>query len=218
MFPFKLSFSRVVRALAICSTLAMSQNAHATLTFVVTQLGSDVVATGSGSLNTAGMTKTNSSISVAPTVFEGAAVLSPGIIVGPTPTIAVDAYNNDSVGTGPSTFGTTTTQILATSGTGMGFGFVFNIPGGPLPRVFVPVGYNSGTALSGTSTWANTSIAAMGLTPGTYVWNWTVTGGAAESVTLIINAVPEPATIGLAALGLLMAVFARRLRRDRVTP
>lgn len=57
--------------------------------------------------------------------------------------------------------------------------------------VLVPVGYVSGQSLSGTGTYSSTTIAALGMTPGTYTWTWG-TGGNADSFVLTIE---SPAAI-----------------------
>jgi hypothetical protein len=77
--------------------------------------------------------------------------------------------------------------------------------------VGVPSGYVSGTAISGSMDFSG-SLATLGLTAGTYSFNWGV-GGAGRSATLNISAaqVSEPgslALVGLAALG--MAFRGRR--------
>jgi hypothetical protein len=43
----------------------------------------------------------------------------------------------------------------------------------------LPWGYISGTALAGSATFSGTTLAAMGATPGTYVWTW---GAAARPI------------------------------------
>jgi PEP-CTERM motif len=66
----------------------------------------------------------------------------------------------------------------------------------------------SGTYLSDTSTWNNTTLAALGVTSGTYTWTWG-TGPTADSFTLEAGPVPEPATCALLGSGLLGLMFAR---------
>jgi hypothetical protein len=76
--------------------------------------------------------------------------------------------------------------------------------------ICVPSGYLSGTALAGTTTWDNTTITGLGLTPGTYTWTWG-TGPAADSFVVNVAAVPEPASLSLAAIA--AATLLRRSRR-----
>jgi hypothetical protein len=70
-----------------------------------------------------------------------------------------------------------------------------------------------------TSTYNNVTFSSLGVTPGTYAWTWG-SGANADSFTLKIGdaaTVPQPATLGLMALGLLGAAgagFARRKRKS----
>ena len=60
----------------------------------------------------------------------------------------------------------------------------------------VPAGYVSGTALSDTAIYSGTTLAALGVTPGTYVWTWGTTEN--QNFTLQIPPFPlvfPPATI-----------------------
>jgi hypothetical protein len=57
--------------------------------------------------------------------------------------------------------------------------------------IIVPIGYVSGTALSDSATYSGTTLASLGVTPGTYVWTWGT--GANQNFTLQIRpAVPPP--------------------------
>jgi hypothetical protein len=73
--------------------------------------------------------------------------------------------------------------------------------------IFVPIDYVSGTTLSETSTYTDSSFASLLMIPGSYVWSW---GAGAHADTFTINIgvspVPEPSTwammlIGFAGLG-----------------
>ena len=39
-------------------------------------------------------------------------------------------------------------------------------------ELLVPLGYVSGSPLTGTATWTNQTIAGMGFTPGSYLYTW----------------------------------------------
>jgi len=69
---------------------------------------------------------------------------------------------------------------------------------GLLEMLSVPHDYVSGTSLCSTATWDNTTIAAFGADPGIYTWTWG-TGANADSLTLIVT--PEPGSALLLCLG-----------------
>jgi len=77
---------------------------------------------------------------------------------------------------------------IPTSSTGSIFGI---LPGGSGRTIIVPENYVSGTLLNGSTTYNNTTISTMGLTPGTYVWSWG-TGPNADSITMTIGSSVTP--------------------------
>ncbi len=77
----------------------------------------------------------------------------------------------------------------------------------------LPVGYASGSAITGSMTFAG-NFAALGIIDNmTYTFSWGA-GGAGNSVTLNVKAVgiPEPATMGVLAIGSVVSGFAYRRR------
>lgn len=138
----------------------------------ISQVGSDVVWSGSGSFNLAALTSAGAS-----TI--GGGYQSNQAIWAIGPNVAVDTYSGTI--TYPLTFGTTAVGV--TSNTGSTFGI---LPGGSGRLLYVPSGYVSNTNISGTSTYANTTIAGAGLTPGTYTWSWG-SGGNASSLVMVIG-------------------------------
>lgn len=168
--------------------------------YIVTlqQDGSNVVATGSGSIDLTGLTYviTDSSSSLLRP--------SDGIIaVGPTALTAADAYSGAN---GPSAFGPGG-YSSATSGSGS----LVELSGGS-GFIFVPSGYVSGASLgTSTDTWANATFASLGLTPGSYTWSWA--GGAGSFTVDVMPAIPEPASITLMVTGLVGLGLKRRRRR-----
>ena len=138
--------------------------------YIVTleQVGSNVVATGSGPINLTGLTFAGSG-----QFPDGAGILPvpPKIQTGPTGLVNFDLYGG--LVTGPTSFGSGL-GALASSGSGDFVGIkVFNFNGvGPNGLLLVPQGYVSGAALSDSMTYNNATFAGLGVIPGTYVWTW----------------------------------------------
>ncbi len=108
--------------------------------------------------------------------------------------------------TGPASLGTGGTTA-ASSGTGDLFGIDDLV-------LYVPEGY-AGLSLTGSSTFDNTTIAALGFTTGTYVFTWPDPG----SVTVNVSAgVPEPSTWAMMLLGFAGLGFAGYRSRKSVAP
>jgi len=197
MSLYKMSLSIAAALVGLAATGPMARAA-----FVVTmqQVGSNVVATGSGSLNTAAFSKIVGST----TEVAGIQPNLDFVTVGPAVSTPIDLYSGSILG--PANFGSGG-QSVATSGSG---DLVFS-GGSNTSFLYVPQGYISGNPLSDTSTWANSTFSSLGITPGTYKWTWGAVGAGADSFTLVATAVPEPATLalfGVAGLSLL----ARRRR------
>ena len=138
----------------------------------ITQVGNDVVWSGSGSFNLTALTSAGPG-SIVGGYNSGQAVWAIG------PNTSVDTYSGTI--TYPFIFGTSAVGV--TSNTGSTFGI---LPGGSGRLLYVPSGYVSNTAISGTSTYANTTIAGAGLTSGTYTWSWG-SGANASSLVMVIG-------------------------------
>jgi hypothetical protein len=196
----------VRRSIAITATLALASfgsRADAGFVINVTQVGSNVVATGSGSIDLAGLSFLFSGVD--------SSGVNPGngvIVIGPPVITSVDVYSGV---TGPISFG--------------GGGFTHASSGngdlvaieGALGDIVVPAGYGSGTSLSGSATFDNTTIAGLGLTPGTYVYTWGV-GPSADSLT--VNVAPEPSSMVTGLIGMVLAggaIVSRRRHRSLQT-
>lgn len=174
--------------------------------YVITfdQVGSNVVATGSGSLDLTGLNLVG--IGASP------AFMSPSyadIIVGPARLTLANTYRGIA---GPASFGLWAPKS-ASSGSGDLVGMVAS-------ELWVPYGYVSGTALSDSMTFDGASFASLGLTPGSYEWTWGGSGLDADSFTIDVGtpaAVPEPSSLllMLLPLGLGLGLTARRRRTAR---
>ena len=191
---------------AIAVTSLFSVQPAQAFTITLKQVGSNVVATGSGAINLTGLT------------FAGGGFVATGSM-GPSIadlTVADGTSLSQYTGfSGPSSFGPGTAIINASSDSGdsvsiIGAAFF------PGPGIFLPAGYVSGTALSDSSTYTNATFASLGVTPGTYTWTWG--DGADQRFTLQIGPVPGPSVpdggstvslLGFALFGL--AVLRRKL-------
>jgi hypothetical protein len=197
-------------------TVCFEPNARASYTMTITQNGTNVVGQGSGSLNITGLPFDG--------VVKGGATIWGSFLqggsaagLGPLPGVQVDAYGATLRGSA-TTFGAGS-EFDANSGSGDAVDIAPGYAGDPFAtgEIYVPVGYVSGTALSDTAIWDNTTVSALGLIPGTYTYTWGGGTANADSFTLIIGATPaatapEPGSWCLCAAGAAALVF-RRLRK-----
>jgi hypothetical protein len=182
--------------LLAASITVVATAADATVTLNISQVGPDVVASASGSLNLTGLTEYESSTAIAEAI---------------NPSVAFSEVGDGSqrvngfVGliSSPSNFGAANSTIFSSSISGDPFA-VYGASG----LVWLPDGYASGGPIAATATWSGQSIASLGLAPGAYTF-------IAPGDSLIVKiepapgAVPEPATwammlLGLGAIGLSM--------------
>ena len=140
----------------------------------ISQVGSDVVWSGSGSFDLTALTLG------APSMIGGGFNAGQAIwAIGPS--VTADTYSG--VTTFPASFGSG--GVGVTSNTGSTYGILPG-PGGSGRLLYVPSGYTSNSVISGTSTYNSTTIAAMGLTTGTYTWSWG-SGGNASTLVMVIG-------------------------------
>jgi len=164
--------------------------AFANIIVYVYEVGPDVLAQGSGSINTNSLTM-GGTIGVIPAIHTSTAFL-----LGPTGTSQTDSYTVSL--TGPTSVGTISKGTSATTGTGDFFGF-YRFTG--TDQFYLKTGYNSGDPLFATNTYANTTIAGLGLTVGDYTWTWG-SGADADSWTVLVGTsppIPEPSHFALVA-------------------
>ena len=168
-------------------------------TITIEQVGPNVVATGTGAMNLAGLSFFNPG-------SVGTASVWP--VTGRISMSSMSGGNADTyIGfTGPSSFGG---GDVALANFSSGDVFAFD-----LDAMFLPSGYVSGNPLSDMAIYFTATVASLGLTPGTYVWTWG-TGLENQNVTLQIGpaGVPDGGTtvslLGCALLGL--AALRRKL-------
>jgi hypothetical protein len=185
--------------------LAFASSAQGAVVVNAVETGGNVVFTGTGSLSTLAWEQIGGE--------EDFAFIDPGkiLLVGETPSVAAFRFFNPDNFVGPTDFGPGG-QTFADSGSGGNadgsiagdiFGLFFDSK-----QLIVPGGYKQGTALSGTSTYNNATLAGLGMTVGSYTWSWGFDTRDADSFTLNVgslNPVPVPATIwlfGTALIGL----------------
>lgn len=183
-----------ITMLTTCLATAQTQ---ADIIVTVTESGSDVLWSGSGSFDTTVFPSNNSGPPSGffnlPTLFN----LGTG-----TSRSYIDTW------AGPTSLpGSSSPGILP--GTGDAFGWN---PGATNLQLFLPTGYTSGDSLAGTTTIAGESFASLGLTVGDTVW----THGSGQTLTLSVTggaaAVPEPSSLALLGLGGIGFVCYRRKR------
>ena len=149
-----------------------SSGASGNFNVTITQVGPDVVWSGSGSFNLTALTSSGTG-SVSSGFNAGQAIWAIGV------SGLTDTYSG--VTTYPTTFGIG--GVGVTSSLGSIFGI---LPGGSGRLLYVPSGYVSNTTISGSATYASQTIAGMGLTSGTYTWSWG-SGGNTSTLVMIIG-------------------------------
>ena len=170
-------------------------------TMTLEQVGSNVVATGSGAINLTGLTFVQTAGPLGAVIGANLGLIETVQTSG----AIVDIYSGF---TGPTSFGSGGV-FLANTGSGDFVGIADSVG-----NLGVPIGYVSGAALSDSMTFNNQTFAAMGLTPGTYVWTWG-TGLPNQNFMLVIGGAGVPdggSTVSLLGFGLLgLAALRRKL-------
>lgn len=201
--PLRLLFGRIVLP---CTTATLALFATATpsvgSTFIATlaQVGPDVIESGSGTIDLTGLTSFGSAFS-SPELYPLHGILG----VGPSGTH--DQYDGSN---GPPSFGPGSAFFPSTTSGDSVFLEDFGL------GIDVPQGYVSGSSLSGSATFAGTTLFKLGVTAGTYTWTW---NSGANSFVLVVPpvTVPEPAAWTLALVGLAGLGAALRSHRKSAT-
>jgi hypothetical protein len=188
--------------------LIITPHALAAYQIILTESGGNVVATASGSINTAGLTANgNSSLPIY--INAGSSYIYVGSSGANT-----DEYITVS---GPSSFGSGGASFGSS-----GSGSMVGLTGGS--NLLVPHGYVSGSSISGSAVWNGATLNSLGVTKGTYTWVWG-SGATADSLTLYAGTTPGansvPSLNGLGQVGLALVLslvglwgIRGRLRRE----
>lgn len=193
-------------AAGLLLSAGVTDNVQGAVIVNVSEIGGDVVFSGSGTLNISGLTSQGSGNLLAGSDFGKEFFLG----FDPNGFPAVDFYGATGQVTAPAALFAGDRFITPQLGTGPRFGIAIEAFNGQVdPAVTVPAGYVSGTALSSTSTYSGQTLASLGLIPGSYTWSW-----ANDSLTLNIAAIPLPATAWLFPAGLIASMRWMR-RRSR---
>lgn len=182
--------------------------AHAVYNITATQVGGNVVISGSGSIDTTGMTQTPTSIPIPCNVGGTGTMGDNSLCLGPVgPRIKIDTILTPPFN--QLTGGVYTDSDLAT--------------GDPLiitdDSIYLPTGFVSGISFSNSATFNNKTIASLGLTPGSQTF--TLTSGDTIVFTVLTppamatTSVPTLSEYATAALAALMAFFAVATLRRR---
>jgi hypothetical protein len=164
--------------LSIGIVLAVFANyATAAITVTIQDSGTNLVVASSGTLNSGVCTSIPTGFT---SNFNGIDPSVSNLAFG-----AVSSAQDQCAGTTitPTTGFGTGGQLSATANTGVSYYFRPDI------GFWGPSGWNSGTAMTASMTFPNTSLAGMGITPGTYVYTFS---NGATTDTLTINAVAPP--------------------------
>ncbi len=187
----------VTTVVAMLGIFAFTSATEAGVTINVTEVGSDVVFTTTGSLDLTGATFVNAGIGYQDGLIPGGSnwYIASGAGSG------ADTYALTSVDL---PFGTSTT-FFDTPSSVSGDDFLIWGASGGTPQVGVTVGYVSGSAINSEMVFAFSTIAGFTLIPGTYNF-------AIPSDTITLNIVPAPAA-ALPLLGLAGFIGTRRRRK-----
>ncbi len=184
---------------AIFSALPAGAVAPTASVFTVTiqQVGPDVVFTGSGNIDTTGLTFSAIASSSTPvpqaSPFGGTCVLGTGSA----------ELASASIGGPFGGFGSSSTLNYASSATG---DYVGITPG--TFDVYVPSGYVSDSPLSDSATYSGQTLTSLGITPGTHTFTFGTNSD--KFVIAATSSVPEPASLSLLAIGATALLGRRR--------
>jgi hypothetical protein len=147
----------IVFAIAVTSLFSV-RPAQAGYIVILQQVGSDVVATGSGAIDLTGLSLLDIAGGSHAVIVPNAA----NVQTGPSG-LELFKYSGFS---GPTNFGSGG-QTVSSSGTGDFVGI-----SGTEGFLWLPFAYVSGSPLSDSATYDGATFSSLGVTPGTYEWTW----------------------------------------------
>lgn len=185
----------------------ISGKASAELIINFTESSGNVLVDANGSLNIDALVYSDSFAYSSIFVDPSSAALS----IGTQNSVTVDRYFLGSAG--PNQFGPGLARISADSGAGDRIDVIGTGNG---RRLLLPTGYTSGTLLSSSSIFNNSTFTSLGLSTGTTSIAWGI-GGSADRVTVNIQAtsVPEPSSFALFGAFALTGILVRKTRPAR---
>lgn len=207
--------------LVLCLAILVIGNvARADVTITIQQVGSDVVASFSGTYDVSECVQVDDSIFAAVRINSNDALLRFGAGTGPSPsqtsspyTVAYQQYSCTFT-MAPNDFGqgqiggSLSQPYVASSGTGDRFGIIND---DSLKAVYIPTLAATSGSLSGSVTFDDVTLNDLAVGIGTSTYQWVSNG----TQTVTINAIPEPSAFtffGLIGLVLAGAKFRNRHR------
>jgi hypothetical protein len=185
-----------ILAATLIALSSLATRGYAAIVMSIAPAGDNVVLSFSGSLNISGLTKVD--------VVAGnyGAINGSNNVYFSFNSAQADAYVNSisSVIMQSPTSETTGVDDIATGDT---FGVFLDGD-----DIYLPDGYISGSQISGSSIFPDTSLAELGLTPGVTGFVATLNNGSGDTVSLSV--IPEPSSALLLGLGSLAVLFHRK--------
>ena len=200
-------FSKGLKVAGLIGTLGLASSAQGAVVIEITESGSDLLITTSGSLDTSGLSGDDPTF-VDPVIFvndniAGVLLWSFGVgdqtyYSGPGDGFDTSSFSNTfSSGFGPGA------ATLVSGGADFGFST-------SLADLWTPAGYVSGSTVSQVLRVTGESFASLGINDGEFAeFSWTSAGGG-DSIRMQAGAVPEPSSSLLVGLGGLALILRRR--------
>ena len=194
-------------ALVFAGACATSAYGQYTLTFNIQEVGIDVVVSASGAVNLSNWGSLGSSYS------HSSGFLNPSTGLAVVGAGQLWYYPEPSLGS-PNPIMGPGSLSASTSFTGDVVGVAVNISGNS--ELYIKQNYVSGSALSGTATFANTTLSSLGYSPTSATYTYTIGSGATQDTVIFnigsVTPVPE-ASGSVAGIGLALAGWYQLRRR-----